>query len=58
MSGVKAKGWDSWWQTRDKSGWVFITTSKEAGSLKRGCFVAFARGWFLFAITVEGGPRK
>jgi hypothetical protein len=32
VRGVKAKLWDSCWQTRDKCGWVFITTSKEAGS--------------------------
>jgi hypothetical protein len=31
VRGVKAKGWDSCWQTRDKGGWGFVTTSKEAG---------------------------
>ncbi len=32
VRGAKAKWWDSCWQTRDKGGWVFVTTSKEAGS--------------------------
>jgi hypothetical protein len=31
VRGVKAKGWGSCWQTRDKGGWVFATMSKEAG---------------------------
>jgi hypothetical protein len=29
---VKAKGWGSCWQTRDKGGWELVTTRKEAGS--------------------------
>jgi hypothetical protein len=32
MKGVKAKGWGSCWQSRDKGSWEFITMSKEAGS--------------------------
>jgi hypothetical protein len=29
VRGVKAKGWGSCWQTRDKGGWEFVTTSKK-----------------------------
>jgi hypothetical protein len=32
VKGVKAKGWVSFWQTIDRGGWEFVTTSKEAGS--------------------------
>jgi hypothetical protein len=32
VKGVKAKGWGSCGQTRDKGGWEFVTPSKEAGS--------------------------
>jgi hypothetical protein len=32
VKGAKAKGWVSFWQTIDRGGWEFVTTSKEAGS--------------------------
>jgi hypothetical protein len=32
VKGAKAKGWISFWQTIDRGGWEFVTTSKEAGS--------------------------
>jgi hypothetical protein len=30
--GRTSKRWGSFWQTRDKSGWVFNSTSQEVGS--------------------------
>ncbi len=45
VKGAKAKGWDSCYQTRDGSGWEFITTIKKlALQVSRGSLLFFARG--------------
>jgi hypothetical protein len=45
VKGEKAKGWGSFYQTGDQSGWGFVTTYKKlALQVSKGFLINFARG--------------